>query len=197
MFGHVTTNADRSRDVASNRASRANPVNVQRAVRTGVTFLICGLLAAACTGSAAATLPVPVTPDVQDILDGWHAAAIDCDRPVAGMPGPTLQWSCRGRFGGLDLAIEMIADRVGLQSIVVGVHARSDRVTAAEVWARFLESTNALGSFRDEAVSWLRATHGAEGWHATGSPGSIVGHLAIVESSSALELYVVPNDAHP
>jgi hypothetical protein len=174
-----------------------HPVPVQRAVRTGLALLLFTFVAAACAGSPTATLSVPVMPDARDILDGWRVAGVTCNPPEVGMPGPALQWSCRGRFGGLDLAIGMIADRVGLQSIVVGAPAGSDRGTAAEAWAKFLESTNALGSFRDQAVTWLRTTRGTEDWHATGSPGSMVGHLAIAESRSALELYVVPNDAHP
>jgi hypothetical protein len=166
-------------------------------MRTGVALLLSTLVAAACTGSPAAALSVPVGPYVQDILDGWRAADVSCNPPEVGMPGPALQWFCRGRFSGVDLTLGMIADRIGLQSIVVGAPAQSDRSTAAEGWARFLESTNALGSFRDQAVSWLRATRGTEDWHATGSPGSIVGHLAIVESPSSIELYIVPNDGHP
>ena len=139
-------------------------MNVQWVVRTVVAFLLSTLVVAACTGSPAATQLVPVTPDVQDILDGWHAAAITCGQPEVGMPGPALQWSCRGRFGGIDLAIGMIADRVGLQSIVVDAPAGSDRSAAAQGWASFLASTNALGSFRAQAVSWLTATHGTGGW---------------------------------
>lgn len=173
------------------------PGDRRKVVRTFVAVVLGALVSAACTGSPAATLPVPVTPEVQDILDSWDSADISCDPPEVGMPGPALQWSCHGRFGGVALAVGMIADRIGLQSIVIGAPAGSDRGTAAEGWARLLGSANALGSFRDQAVSWLRATHGAEGWHATGSPGSVVGHLAIVETQSALELYVVPNDAHP
>src|SRR5512138_1867695 len=106
-------------------------MSVRRAVRTGGALLLFTFVGAACAGSLTPTASVPITPDAQDILDGWRTAGVTCNPPEVGMPGPALQWFCRGRFGDVDLAIGMIADRVGLQSIVVDAPARSDRGTAA------------------------------------------------------------------
>jgi hypothetical protein len=108
-------------------------MNVEPRMRTAMAFLLFASVAAACSGSLTAMAPVPIVPDVQDILDGWHTADVTCGPPEEGMPGPALQWSCRGRFDGVDLTIEMIADRFGLQSIVVDAPAGSAQIGRAHV----------------------------------------------------------------
>jgi hypothetical protein len=79
------------------------------------------------------------------------------------MPGPALDWWCRGQIAGVDVNARLIADTFGVQSIHVGVPARTPSAEAARAFAGLVAATSLLGLPRPEIEAWLLANDAAVG----------------------------------
>jgi hypothetical protein len=152
---------------------------------------VLALVLAGCVGQSSPTLPFAISSDSQSVLADWRTAGFSCDQPTVGEPGPAVDWSCRGRLDGVDLAVSFIADRHGPQSIVVAPKAGTDRTLAAPALADLASATSFLGDARRQIAAWLRANAGADGTMPLPSPVT-VGRVAVDTEQGLPTLYIVP-----
>lgn len=120
-------------------------------------------LVAACVGGPSDPIPFEITRDAEDTLASWRTAGIRCGEPQVGMPGPAVDWQCDKRSGDVTVAIQLTADRHGVQSIIIGVANPTSRMTAARAIGEVVEVTSTLGPARSQIANWLRATEMADG----------------------------------
>jgi hypothetical protein len=152
---------------------------------------VLALVLSGCVGQSSPTLPFPISTDVQSVLADWRTAGFSCDQPTVGEPGPAVDWSCRGRLDGVDLAVRLTADRHGPQSIVAAPNAITDRTRVARALADLAAATSLLGDTRPQIAAWVLANTGAGGAMHIPSPAA-VGRVAIDTEQGVPTLYIVP-----
>jgi hypothetical protein len=81
---------------------------------------------------------------------------------MVGMPGPAVDWWCRGQVDGVDVNARLIADRFGVQSIHVGVPAGASGAAAAAL-VSIVEATSLIDQASPEITAWLLETDAADG----------------------------------
>jgi len=160
---------------------------MRRISRIGVLAVVL----AGCVGQSSATLPFPISNEVQSVLSDWRTAGFSCDQPTVGEPGPAVDWSCRGLLDGVDLAVRLTAERHGPQSIVAAPNAITDRTLVARALADLASATSLLGDTRSQIAVWVMATDGADGTMPIPSPAA-VGRVAIDTEQGVPTLYIIP-----
>jgi hypothetical protein len=121
------------------------------------------LAVAACSDSSRQPIPFDLTEGVRTVLSDWRTAGLTCGEPEVGMPGPAVDWACRGDFGGVQLNARLIADRLGVQSIHAGAPPETPRADGAAAFAGLVRATSLFDSASAEIEAWLLALGGADG----------------------------------
>jgi hypothetical protein len=158
--------------------------------RAAVVVAILGVTLTACVQRP--TVPFELTDAVKAVLIDWQEAELSCGEPQVGMPGPAVDWVCRGEFEGVELSARLIADRFGVQSIHAGVPRATSGADAARAFITLVRATSLLGPAEPEISTWLLANNANEGTMPT-TATTAVGRAAVApDSDGSPVLYLVP-----
>lgn len=159
--------------------------------RTTATVALLSSLLIGCSALVRPALPFVPSDAVRGVLTDWQAAGLSCGEPQVGMPGPAIDWVCRGPLAGVEVNGRLIADRFGVQSIHLGVPAATPGATAAAAFAALVRATSLVDAAEPEIRSWLIATAAAEGTMPTSDAIPRVHISPDVDGSPVL--YLVPH----
>ena len=125
-------------------------------------------------------------------MTDWRTAGLSCGEPMVGMPGPAVDWWCRGQVDGVDVNARLIADRFGVQSIHVGVPAGASGAAAAAALVAIVEATSLIDQASPEITAWLLETDAADGTMPT-TDATPLGRASIAADDDGHPvLYIVP-----
>jgi hypothetical protein len=137
---------------------------VQPFVRTkSALAVVLAFALAACAGWEKPAIPFELTDGVETVVTDWRTAGLSCGEPMVGMPGPAVDWWCRGQVGGVEVNARLIADRFGVQSIHVGVPPGTPGADAAAALVAIVEVTSLIDLASPEITAWLLENDAADG----------------------------------
>jgi hypothetical protein len=154
--------------------------------------MVLGFAVAACAGRGGPAIPFELTPGVETVVRDWRTAGLSCGEPTVGMPGPAVDWWCRGQVEGVEVNARLIADQFGVQSMHVGVPAGTPGAEAAAALVAIVEATSLIDLASPEITAWLRENDAADGTMPT-TDATPLGRASIASDDDGHPvLYIVP-----
>lgn len=154
--------------------------------------VVFGLVVAGCSSWGKPAIPFELTQGVESVVADWQRAGLSCSHPEVGMPGPAVDWWCRGQVAGVEVNARLIADTFGVQSIHAGVPARTPTIEAARAFAGLVAATSFLELPRPEIEAWLLA-NGAEVGTMPMTAATPLGRTSIArDDDGSPVLYITP-----